>query len=46
LIVLGQMVDSLAFEHFGLFGLSHHPMSLTRLVGAASLIVGVVLIRL
>ncbi len=46
LIVVGQMVGSLAFEHFGLFGLSHHPMSLTRLVGAASLIAGVVLIRL
>lgn len=45
LIVVGQMVGSLAFEHFGLFGLSHHPISLTRLAGAASLIAGVALIR-
>lgn len=46
LIVVGQMLGSLAFDHFGLFGLSHHPVSPTRLAGAAFLILGVVLIRL
>lgn len=45
LIVVGQMVGSLAFDHFGLFGLSQQPVSVTRLAGAASLILGVVLIR-
>lgn len=45
LIVVGQMLGSLAFDHFGLFGLPHHPVSLTRLAGAASLLLGVVLIR-
>jgi transporter family-2 protein len=46
LIVVGQMLGSLAFDHFGLLGLPHHPVSPTRLAGAASLILGVVLIRL
>ena len=45
LIVVGQMLGSLAFDHFGLFGLSPHPVSPIRLAGAASLILGVVLIR-
>lgn len=46
LIVVGQMLGSLAFDHFGLFGLVPQPVSLPRLAGAASLILGVVLIRL
>jgi len=46
LIVVGQMLGSLAFDHFGLFGLSPQPVSVPRLAGAASLILGVVLIRL
>lgn len=46
LIVVGQMIGSLAFDHFGLLGLSQHPVSPTRLAGAASLILGVVLIRM
>ena len=46
LIVVGQMLGSLAFDHFGLFGLSQQPVNPTRLAGAASLILGVVLIRL
>ncbi len=45
LIVVGQMLGSLAFDHFGLFGLAHQPVSPTRLAGAAALILGVVLIR-
>ena len=46
LIVVGQMLGSLAFDHFGLFGLSQQPVSPARLAGAASLVLGVVLIRL
>ena len=46
LFVAGQMLCSLAFDHFGLLGMPVHPASLTRLAGAAFLILGVVLIRM
>jgi bacterial/archaeal transporter family-2 protein len=46
LIVAGQMVGSLAFDHFGLLGVPEHPANLARLAGAALLVLGVVLIRL
>jgi bacterial/archaeal transporter family-2 protein len=46
LIVVGQMLGSLTFDHFGLLGVPHYPVSPTLLAGAASLILGVVLIRL
>jgi bacterial/archaeal transporter family-2 protein len=45
LIVVGQMVSSLAFDHFGLLGIPQQPASLTRMAGAAFLILGVVLVR-
>jgi bacterial/archaeal transporter family-2 protein len=45
LIVVGQMIGSLMFDHFGVLGLPQHPANLTRLAGAAFLILGVVLIR-
>jgi len=45
LIVVGQMLGSLAFDHFGLLGVSQHPAGLVRLAGAAFLILGVVLVR-
>jgi transporter family-2 protein len=46
LLVAGQMLCSLAFDHFGLLGIPVHPASLVRLAGAAFLITGVVMIRL
>jgi len=46
LLVAGQMLGSIAFDHFGLFGLTPQRADLTRLAGAALLIAGVVLIRL
>lgn len=46
LIVVGQMLGSLAFDHFGLLGVPHHPATAARLAGAVCLILGVVLIRL
>jgi bacterial/archaeal transporter family-2 protein len=46
LLVTGQMLASLAFDHFGLLGVPVQPASLVRLAGAAFLILGVVLIRL
>jgi bacterial/archaeal transporter family-2 protein len=45
LIVVGQMLRSLASEHFGVLGVLQHPASLTRLARTAFLILGVVLIR-
>jgi transporter family-2 protein len=45
LIVAGQMIGSLAFDHFGLLGVPVHSLSLARLLGAALLVVGVILIR-
>jgi len=45
LIVVGQMLCSLVFDHFGLLGVPQQPASLTRLGGAALLILGVALIR-
>src|SRR5215471_20187209 len=46
LLVAGQMLCSLAFDHFGLLGIPVQPASLVRLAGAAFLILGVVLIRM
>mgnify|MGYP001222923915 CR=1 FL=1 len=45
LVVAGQMLTTITFDHFGWFGLTQHPVSLSRLAGAALLIAGVVLIR-
>jgi transporter family-2 protein len=45
LIVVGQMLGSLTFDHFGLLGIPQHPANPIRLAGAAFLILGVVLIR-
>jgi transporter family-2 protein len=46
LIVAGQMLGSLAFDHFGLFGLQTHAVTPIRALGAAFLVAGVVLVRL
>ena len=46
LLVTGQLLGALAFDHFGLFGVPIHEIGLTRLVGAGLLIAGVVLIRM
>jgi bacterial/archaeal transporter family-2 protein len=45
LVVVGQMLGSLAFDHFGVLGIPRHAASPIRLVGAALLIMGVVLVR-
>lgn len=43
--VVGQMVGSLSFDHFGLFGLAQHSVTPIRVLGAAFLIAGVLLVR-
>jgi bacterial/archaeal transporter family-2 protein len=45
LLVVGQMIGSIAFDHYGILGLAEQPASPIRLLGAAFLILGVVLIR-
>lgn len=45
LLVAGQMLASLAFDHFGWLGLAQRPLDLPRVVGVALLVGGVVLIR-
>lgn len=45
LLVAGQMLASIAFDHFGWLGLAQRSIDLPRLAGAALLIAGVVLIR-
>lgn len=45
LVVVGQMLGSMAFDHFGILGLPHQPISLVRLAGAACLVLGVILVR-
>ena len=45
LIVVGQMMGSLAFGHFGVLGIQQQPASLIRMAGAACLILDVLLIQ-
>ena len=43
LMVSGQLITALIFDHFGVLSLPQHPLSTTRLVGTAFVIVGVLL---
>lgn len=45
LVVVGQMAGSVLIDHFGLFGTPQHPASLVRLLGAAMLVGGVIMVR-
>jgi transporter family-2 protein len=45
LLVTGQMLASVAFDHFGWMGLAERPIDMPRLFGVVLLIAGVVLIR-
>jgi transporter family-2 protein len=45
LIVAGQLIGSLVFDQFGLLGVPIHPLSTARLIGAAMLVSGSVLVR-
>jgi bacterial/archaeal transporter family-2 protein len=46
LLIAGQMLGSVVFDHFGLLGVPVHPVSAVRIIGAALLVGGVVLIRM
>jgi transporter family-2 protein len=45
LLVTGQMLASVAFDHYGVMGLAQRSVDVPRLIGVALLIAGVVLIR-
>lgn len=45
LVVVGQMIGALAFDHFGLLGIPQQPATLIRAAGAGCLILGVAMIR-
>jgi transporter family-2 protein len=44
-VVAGQMLTSLFLDHYGLIGFPVHTLTVARLLGAALVIVGVVLIQ-
>jgi transporter family-2 protein len=44
-IVAGQMIASIALDHFGLVGYPVHPLSWSRVLGAALIMAGVFLIQ-
>ncbi len=45
LTIAGQMVGALLLDHYGFAGLAMRPVTAQRVIGAALLVVGVVLIR-
>lgn len=45
LVVAGQMLASVALDHYGLFGMAVRPVNAWRGLGAALLVAGVVLLR-
>lgn len=44
-VVVGQMLASLVLDHYGLAGFSERPVSLVRLLGAALLVIGLLLLQ-
>jgi len=45
LVIAGQVLAAVTLDHFGALGLTPHPVSTARLIGAVLLIAGVILIR-
>ena len=45
LVVAGQLALSILLDHFGALGLDKHPINVGRLVGAALLAAGVILVK-
>ncbi|WP_022821587.1 DMT family transporter [Hymenobacter norwichensis] len=45
LVVTGQLLTALLFDQLGLFGLTRHPLSLSRLAGAVLLVAGAYLLN-
>ena len=45
LIVIGQLVTSLVFDHFAILNVPLQPVSIMRIIGAVFLFIGAILIR-
>ncbi|MCB2186253.1 MAG: DMT family transporter [Deltaproteobacteria bacterium] len=45
LLVVGQLVASLVFDHFAILHVPHYPITFPRLLGGALLLAGAILIR-
>jgi transporter family-2 protein len=45
MVLVGQMLAAMAFDHFGLFGLPQQDLELAKVIGVGFLVAGVVLIR-
>jgi bacterial/archaeal transporter family-2 protein len=45
LFVLGQLIASLVFDHFGLLGLARRPIDASKLLGVALVVAGAALVR-
>jgi len=45
LVIAGQVLAAVTLDHFGVLGLTPHPISTARLAGAVLLIAGVILMR-
>jgi transporter family-2 protein len=45
LVVAGQTITALIFDHFGLLGITVQPISIGKIIGALLLVAGVILIR-
>ena len=45
LVLAGQVISSLLFDHFGLIGFPKSPLTLSKLVGIGLVILGVLVIR-
>jgi transporter family-2 protein len=43
LMVAGQLLTAIILDHFGVLNLPHHPISVSRIVGIAFVVVGVIL---
>jgi len=43
--IAGQLAAALVLDHFGLFGLTRHPVTLTRAAGLILVLVGAALVR-
>ena len=43
--IVGQLILSVILDHFGLFGLTRHPMGLSRVLGSAGLLISLYLIQ-
>lgn len=43
--IAGQLAAALVLDHFGLFGLARHPVTLTRAAGLVLVLIGAALVR-